>query len=317
VSKAATLPSLNFTGEDSKRALLGASLVMLLLAGCQALPRGAEGAGQSVTLSFTCGSAASVPKAAYVGPYAGVENVIPSADMARDVYCADAFMARKYPRGYVTVMGSSRIYQDNKACPAPGQCDPMLQDNDRIYAAVREFAFEWTRRHGCSIPIITGAGTGFLAAGSDGARAAGGPSIGYTTYYDRIEPVPVGAPRTMAGDPAKALNEYVTEGLIFTSVAQRESAMIRHSAAIVMSPGGTGTEWEIFQTIEAIKSYQQNPIPVYFLGEKSRYWASLEARLKDLVARKMVRQDELDRVIRFAATPAELVERLSKDLSLR
>ena len=92
--------------------------------------------------------------------------------------------------------------------------------------------------------------------------------------------------------------------------------MIRHSAAIVFAPGGTGTEWEIYQAMETIKSRQQSPVPVYFLGDRAVYWAGLEARLKDLVARRTVRQNEIDPFLRFVVTPAELVERLSKDLAL-
>jgi predicted Rossmann-fold nucleotide-binding protein len=156
-----------------------------------------------------------------------------------------------------------------------------------------------------------------MAAGNEGAAAAGGPSIGYTTYYDRLEPpAPAGSLRPYAGDPAKAFNAFVSDGLIFTSVAQREAAMIRHSAAIVFTPGGTGTEWEIFQVVETIKSRQQSPLPVYFLGERTIYWSGLESRLKDLVARRVVRQNELDPFLRFVATPAELVDRLGKDLAL-
>ncbi|MDQ7049128.1 MAG: hypothetical protein Q9M92_06120 [Enterobacterales bacterium] len=33
-------------------------------------------------------------------------------------------------------------------------------------------------------------------------------------------------------------------------------------------PGGTGTEWEIFQTIEQMKSGQLAPVPMYIAGDK-------------------------------------------------
>lgn len=288
-----------------------------LIAGCQTAPGPRPATPAAVTLTFSCTVSAAVAKASYVGAYAGVENVISPADAARDVYCADAFKAGKYPRGFVTIFGSSRIEKDNKACDATGKCDEVLRQNDRMYAAVREFASSWTRRHGRTLPILTGAGPGLMAAASEGASAAGGASIGYTTYYDRAEPpAPADSVRPYVGDPAKAFNEFVSDGLIFTSVAQREAAMIRHSAAIVIAPGGTGTEWEIYQVIETIKSRQQSPVPVYFLGDRETYWAGLDARLRDLVGRKVVRQSELDPFLRFVATPAELVERLGKELVL-
>ena len=43
----------------------------------------------------------------------------------------------------------------------------------------------------------------------------------------------------------------VSDGLIFSSVAMRESMMVLHSAAVVIAPGGTGTEWETYQIIES------------------------------------------------------------------
>ncbi|WP_175544925.1 LOG family protein [Variovorax sp. OV329] len=246
-----------------------------------------------------------------------MENAVPARDAARDLYCADAFKASKYPRGFVTIFGSSRIEKDNRACDAQGKCDEVLQQNDRMYAAVKDFAAIWTSRHGRALPVLTGAGPGLMSAGNEGAAAAGGPSVGYTTYYDRPDPpAPANSVRPYVGDPSKAFNAFVSDGLVFTSIAQREAAMIRHSAAIVFTPGGSGTEWEIYQAIETIKSRQQTPVPVYFLGDRSIYWAGLNARLKDLVARRVVRQDEIDPFLRFVATPGDLVDRLSKDLAL-
>jgi len=298
------------------RKLVFIGVVAGLLAACQGMPLPGGAGPARVDLSFSCTVSPAVPAASYVGAYAGIENVIPAADAARDIHCADAFKAAKYPRGFVTIFGSSRIAQDNRACNAGGLCDETLRENDWIYAAVREFSSLWTTRHGRSLPVLTGAGPGLMEAGNEGAKAAGGPSLGYTTYYDRpAEASRSTAQRPYAGDPAKAFNAHVTDGLIFTSVAQREAAMIRHSAAIVFAPGGTGTEWEIYQVVETIKSRQQAAVPVYFLGERARYWRSLDARLQDLVARRVVRADELA-FLRFAATPAELLERLGKDLAL-
>ena len=70
-----------------------------LITGCHTAPREAPQRVDAVTLKFTCTVSAASPKAGYVGAYAGVENVVPAVDAARDVYCADAFKAAKYPRG--------------------------------------------------------------------------------------------------------------------------------------------------------------------------------------------------------------------------
>jgi predicted Rossmann-fold nucleotide-binding protein len=296
-----------------------------ILTACQGLPAlrpvtaestAAPAAPPPIQLTITCGTLPAVANAAYVGPYAGIENGLSPTDAARDVYCADAFKAAKYPRGFVTLFGSSRIGKDNRACDAAGKCDETLRANDQMYAAVRSFSANWTARYGKLIPVLTGAGPGLMEAGNEGAQSAGGPSIGYTTYYDRpVDPAQSTPQKPYGGDATKAFNSFVSDGLIFTSVVQREAAMMRHSAAIVMTPGGTGTEWEIYQAIETIKSRQLTAVPVYFLGDRAVYWRALDERLKDLIARRTVRADELT-FLRFVATPEALLTQLRQDLAL-
>ena len=160
---------------------------------------------------------------------------------------------------------------------------------------------------------MTGAGPGLMEAANRGAAEGGAPSVGYTTYYDRAANAT--PQRPYGGDPTKAFNPHVTHGLIFSSVVAREAAMIKHSAAMVITPGGTGTEWEIYQILETVKSRQVLPVPVYFLGDRATYWKALDARLDDMVRRRTVRREELA-FLRFVATPEELVAALRVDLRL-
>jgi predicted Rossmann-fold nucleotide-binding protein len=279
---------------------------VLLLAACATPER---------PVAARCEAPATVPNAQYVGPYRGVENVISPEDMAHDFACAEAVKARLFPRGYVTVYGSSRIGENNAACDAAGSnCDePVKQRNDAMYAEVRRFAQLWTAAHGNAIPIMTGAGPGLMEAANRGAADARGPSVGYTTYYDRAAaPTPQ---RPYGGDPSQALNRYVTHGVIFTSVVAREAVMIQQSAAMVITPGGTGTEWEIFQIVETIKSRQLLAVPVYFFGDAT-HWVTLRARLDDMARRRVLRREELA-FLHFVATPEQLVAALEADLKLR
>jgi predicted Rossmann-fold nucleotide-binding protein len=289
--------------------LLPLALAASLLAGCGTVSSVME----PIAFDARCNAAAgAVPRANYVGPYLGVENLLTPGDFARDMYCADAIKARLFPRGYVTVFGSSRIGENNPMCYG-SECDAEVKRrNDATYAMVKRFAVLWTARHGRSIPIMTGAGPGLMEAANRGASEAGGPSVGYTTYYD-----PAGRPtpeRPYGGDPAKALNRYVGNGLIFTSVVAREAAMIKHSAAMVITPGGTGTEWETYQIIETIKSRQVLPVPVYFLGDAAD-WASLQARLDDMARRHVTLRQELA-FLRFVGSAEELASALRADLRL-
>jgi predicted Rossmann-fold nucleotide-binding protein len=262
-----------------------------------------------------CQLSAAVPNAVYVGPYLGVENAIRPEDLARDFACSDAAQARLFPRGYVTVFGSSRISENNAACDAADRnCDPQMKpQNDAMYAMVRSFARQWSTRYGRSVPVMTGAGPGLMEAANRGASEASAPSVGYTTYYDRAAAAT--PQRPYGGDASKALNPYVSHGLIFSSVVTREAAMIKHSAAMVITPGGTGTEWEIYQIIETVKSRQVLPVPVYLLGDRATYWKSLDARLEDMVRRRTVRREELA-FIKFAASAEELMAGLRADLKL-
>ena len=289
------------------RTCLAALAVVAALAGC---------ATQPTALRLDCpASKAEVPNAAYIGRYAGIENVIALQEMAQDIHCADAFKAANFPQGFVTVFGSSRIRQTNAACDASGaNCNEALKAaNDALYAQVRNFAFAWTQRHGSRYPIMSGAGPGLMEAANRGAKEAGGASVGYTTYYDRTA---TGTPaKPYGGNPALALSPYVTHGLIFSSVAAREQAMIKHSAAMVVAPGGTGTEWELFQIIETIKSNQLAKVPVYLLGNRLIHWRSLEARLADMMERKTLGKDEVA-FLKYVENDAELVRQLAADLGL-
>ncbi|WP_326541929.1 LOG family protein [Pseudorhodoferax sp.] len=249
-----------------------------------------------------CSSVA--PNASYTGPYKGEENRLSAADMARDLQCAEAFKAQKYPRGFVVVYGSSRLGED-KAGAAP-------TDSGRLYQGVRGFAAAWTRAHGASHPIMTGAGPGMMEAAARGATEAGGPSIGYTTYYGpaRDKADARLAFQTWQGQP------IVSDGLVFTSVAMRESMMVLHAAAVVVTPGGTGTEWEIFQTLESIKSRQLDPVPIYLVGPRALYWKGFEQRVQEMARLGTIRSAEVTDLIRFAEDPQTLVEALARDLKL-
>ncbi|WP_165493221.1 LOG family protein [Hylemonella gracilis] len=247
-----------------------------------------------------------LPNASYTGPYKGVDNKLSVADLGRDLQCAQNFKTSKYPGGFVAIYGSSRIGEASRL-PDPA----LARQSEALYADVMAFAEAWTRRHGKQYPVMTGAGPGLMEAGNRGALLAGGPSIGYTTYYDP-------APR---GDANKVFWKYkgqdlITDGLIFSSVGIREYAMFLHSAAIVIGPGGTGTEWELFQILEMTKSDQLQPVPIYLVGNKEVHWKSFYDRLDDMVRRGTVRQGEVTKHLEHVERAVDLVPLLEKRLGL-
>jgi len=256
----------------------------------------------------------SISNASYTGPYKGVENNLSTTDFSHDLACAESFKSSKYPNGFMTIFGSSRIQEKNSSN------DPVIDAaNDRLYQQIYNLAYNWTKAHAKTYPVLTGAGPGIMEAGSRGATKAGGPSIGYTTYYgpSRKEK---GGNASMAFwkyRPAKKKSQtIISDGLIFTSVAIRESLMINHSAAMVFAPGGTGTEWEIFQTIEQMKSGQLKPVPMYIVGEKKIHWQSLYNRLDDMVKRGTIKRHEVEALFVHVDNPEDVFKLLTKKLGL-
>jgi len=256
----------------------------------------------------------SIKNASYTGLYKGVENNLTVADFTQDLVCAEQFISEKYPQKFVTIFGSSRIGEK-------GHSDNLEVNtaNDRLYKQVYNLAFKWTKKHGNQYPIMTGAGPGIMEAASRGAINAGGPSIGYTTYY--------GSSRNdKGGDASKAFWDYspekgkaktiITDGLIFSSIAIRESVMILHSAAMVFAPGGTGTEWEIFQTIELMKSHQLTPVPIYIVGDTKAHWQSLYNRLDDMIKRGTIKRHEVEALFVHVDNPEDVFKLLARDLKL-
>jgi len=268
------------------------------------------------SLSESCVSTTS--NASYTGIYKGVENNLSLADFNRDYACADKFIKNKYPNRFFTIFGSSRISERNKSG------NKVIDEaNDKLYQQIYNLAYKWTKHHASKYPVLSGAGPGIMEATSRGAMDAGGPSIGYTTYYGPSRKSKDGK---AGGDASKAFWMYraenkapqniFTDGLIFTSVAVRESFMIMHSAAMVFAPGGTGTEWEIFQTIEQIKSGQLTQVPIYIVGDKTIHWKSMYNRLEDMMLRGTINREEVESLITHIDNPEDVFDLMTKDLNL-
>lgn len=202
------------------------------------------------------------------------------ADVALDVFCAKVIADRSAPDGYVTIFGSARA-----------------KEGMRSYDQTREFARLWTEQYGKKHPILTGGGPGIMDAGNRGAKEAGGPSLGFSTYF---------------GEGNEPLNPYTTDGYVFASFAQREADMIDRAVALVAAPGGVGTEWEIYETLAKIQTHKKNPAPIILLGTPAD-WQSLLARLQDMVKRGTVSPEDPG-LLRLATTPEDAVRMIAEDL---
>lgn len=299
-------------------------LLMTNAATSMAQPAGSASVNASAG-TVECPKDAREESAWYVGPYKGPDSLLTGQDLALDVLCADRFKRERYPRGFVTIFGSSSIgeyFEQPKASGSTfGYVAAATEAEQRksfnvTYAAIQTFAHDWTRKYGADYPILTGAGPGLMEAGSRGAFEAG-QSIGYTTYYDKLAEC---NPHCYGGQPGfskyKASEtappqKITSDGLIFSSVSIRETAMILHSAAIVIAPGGTGTEWETYQVLEMLKSRQLTPVPIFFVGQRY-HWNSFVNRIRDMEDRGTIKKNVIQ--IAFAQCPADLVNRLAVGL---
>jgi uncharacterized protein (TIGR00730 family) len=201
-------------------------------------------------------------------------------DLAKDAYCALQVIKRNAPNGVITIFGSARA-----------------RENMKSYKDTRKFASLWTKSYGDKYPILTGGGPGIMEAGNRGAKESGGKSLSFSSFF---------------GSGVEKPNKYTTDGFMFTSFSQREADMVDHAAAIVIAPGGIGTEWEIYESLAKLQTKKKNPCAVVLLGEKSM-WKSLFARLHYLGKIKTISVKDIS-LLQVAETPEKAVAIIKKSL---
>jgi len=201
-------------------------------------------------------------------------------DLATDTFCAAQIIKRSAPHGVITIFGSARA-----------------KENMESYKNTRRFAYLWTKAMGEKYPILTGGGPGIMEAGNRGAVEAGGKSLGFASYF---------------GSGAEKPNKYTTSFYMFASFSQREAEMVDHAAAIVIAPGGVGTEWEIFESLSKLQTHKKNPCPVILLGKK-QIWKTLYDRLNYLKKIKTISPENIN-LLKIAETPEKAVSIIKKAL---
>jgi uncharacterized protein (TIGR00730 family) len=105
--------------------------------------------------------------------------------------------------------------------------------------------------------VITGAGPGIMEAANNGARIAGGRSIGCNIEL----PFEQGA------------NPYVDTLINFRYFFVRKTMFIKYRAAFIIFPGGFGTLDEMFEAVTLIQTGKISQFPVILFGR--HYWAGL------------------------------------------
>ncbi len=200
--------------------------------------------------------------------------------VARDASCAQQHLKRYAPAGALTVFGSARTQEDKPS-----------------YQNIRAFARLWTLKHGSRYPILTGGGQGIMEAANRGASEAGGESLSITTFF---------------AESGEGLNRYSTHSYAATSFSQREADLVDSAAAVVVAPGGFGTEWEIFEVLSKLQTHRKSAVPLVLLGAREE-WASLLQRLASMQAQGTIAEGD-PALLKVAETPEQALALLDQAL---
>jgi uncharacterized protein (TIGR00730 family) len=145
----------------------------------------------------------------------------------------------------VTIFGSARTHPD----------DPEYHQ-----------AVDVARRLGrAGYAVITGGGSGIMAAANEGARDAGALSIGLAIDLPFEEPE----------------NPYIDRPLHFHYFFTRKVMFVRYASAFVVFPGGFGTLDELFEALTLIQTRKIRSFPLVLVG--SDYWTPLVGWLREQV----------------------------------
>ncbi len=153
----------------------------------------------------------------------------------------------------ITIFGSARTKPDNP-----------------YYKAAVEIAARSAQR---GFPVITGGGPGIMQAGNKGAKEAGGTSVGLA----------INLPMEQSSNP------YINVEVKFHYFFVRKVMFLKHTAAVVVMPGGFGTLDELFEVLTLVQTHKIAPMPIVLYGRK--FWAGM------LEWVKQVMEDESQRYI--------------------
>jgi uncharacterized protein (TIGR00730 family) len=113
--------------------------------------------------------------------------------------------------------------------------------------------------------VITGGGSGIMAAANQGAREVGALSIGLAIDLPFREPE----------------NPYIDRPLHFHYFFTRKVMFVRYASAFVVFPGGFGTLDEMFEALTLIQTRKIRSFPLVLVG--SDYWSPLVDWLRERV----------------------------------
>ena len=155
-----------------------------------------------------------------------------------------------------------------------------VAENDPYYDLARSLAQGLTQ---AGFMVITGAGPGIMQAGHEGAGRA--QSFGVNIRLPSVQL----ANRFIRDDP-KLMNFH----FFFT----RKLMFVKEADAVVIFPGGFGTQDELFESITLVQTGKSQLLPIILMDlPDGTYWSRWQEFLRDdLVQRGYISEDELNLV---------------------
>jgi uncharacterized protein (TIGR00730 family) len=170
----------------------------------------------------------------------------------------------------VSLFGGARVPRDH----------PYYADAQRVAGALAKAGYS----------IITGGGPGLMEAANQGAREAGGRSIGLNIKLPFEQ----------------KLNDHVETGIQFDYFFVRKVMFVKYACGFVGLPGGFGTLDEIFEAITLKQTGKMPDFPVVLFGRA--FWEGLLEWIDRVPLRHgMISPADLS-LFRVTDSPDELVE---------
>src|SRR3990167_6724089 len=159
----------------------------------------------------------------------------------------------------VTVFGSARTHP-----------------KEAIYRQAKLFAKEIEKK---GYMVMTGAGPGIMQAAHEGAGAMKSIGLNIKLPFEQL------ANPVIQGD-AKLVN--------YKYFFNRKLTMIKESDALVLFPGGFGTQDEMFETLTLLQTGKTTPTPVVCIDKKGdTYWKEWKKfNFDSLLRRKLISKDD-------------------------
>lgn len=129
--------------------------------------------------------------------------------------------------------------------------------------------------------VITGAGDGIMHAGHQGATREASFGVAIALPFEQETNT------TIAGDPKLVNFKY-----FFT----RKLLFVKEAKAIVLFPGGYGTQDEGFEALTLVQTSKSAPVPIVLVDEPGgTYWQHWRTYVKaELLGNQMISPEDMD-----------------------